>query len=262
MIINERKYVDKILETGQFNNVGKDAFMLIKHFYNINKDTEVTTDTVLQFMYENIDDFVKEEWTSSIAGMVNTVSKGDLSLRDIDGVFIDRSEMELISNIDNKHEKKCLFTLTVLAKIKNQISPSETWVDVTLNELFTYGNMKSLSKDKKLEVLNALKAYGYIDTYIVFNKTNNTRKMVYKSLIAKGVDCGLFVDEDTNIGKVYDDYVKKNDLGWKNCSVCGELYKPKNNNNTYCKICSKEKELENKRKWWENNKTRSSEKSL
>lgn len=244
MIINEKKYVDEILKTGKFNNVGKDAFMLIKYFYDSNKDIDATIDKVLQFMYENIDDFSKEEWGNSITGMVNTVSKGDLVLRDIDGVFIDKSEMDLISSMDNKHEKKCLFTLTILAKIKNQLAPNDTWVDVTLNELFTYGNMKSLSKSKKLEVLNALKSYGYIDTYIVFNKTNKTRKMVYKSLIAKCTDYGWFVDEDTNIGKVYDDYVKKNELGWKNCIVCGELFKPKNNSNVYCKACGKEKELE------------------
>lgn len=262
MIINERKYVDTILETGKFDNVGKDAFMLVKHFYNIDKDAENTKDCVLQFMYENVDDFNKEEWENSIANMVNTVSKGGLTLRDIDGVFVDRSEMEIISTIENKHERKCLFTLIVLSKIKNQTTPNDVWVDVTLNELFTYGNMKCLSKDRKLEVLNALKSYGYINTYLVFNKTNNTRKMVYKSLISKGVDYGWFIDEDTNIGKVYDDYVKKNELGWKNCSVCGELFKSKNNYNAYCKVCSKEKELENKRKWWENNKTRSSEKTL
>ena len=252
MIINEKKYVEDLLESGKFANNGKDAFLLVKYFYDECIDEQNTITKVLDFMYENIDDFSKEDWLDSITGMTNTVVKNELKLREINGVFVSNREMSVISSLENKHEKKCLFTLTILAKIKSQVSPNKVWVDVTVNDLFIYGNMKSLSKTKKLEILNSLKSYGYIDTYIVFNKTNNTRKMVYKSLIAECADDGLFVDEEINIGRVYDDYIKANELGWKNCSVCSELFKPKNSKHFMCKECGRleniRKTLENKRK--------------
>ena len=47
-----------------------------------------------------------------------------------------------------------------------------------------------------------------------------------------------------DIGKKIDNHIKLYYKGYKQCSECDEVFKPKGRNNKYCKICAKEKERE------------------
>ncbi|WP_080845574.1 hypothetical protein [Cytobacillus gottheilii] len=180
----------------------------------------------------------------------------------IDSLTVSLPELNYIDTLELSHEyKRVVFTLLVLQRLFRsylQIKDGET----KSNEYYFggYKNYRDLvsvakitfDKRKKSKVKNIHDLVRLLhEKEIVEIANNGNIKLLFMYDIPTDDSNGIIVKEYNEIGYYYDLFHGENRV--KECESCGVPIRPNGNRQEFCKVCSKQNELEKYRKY---NKTR------
>ena len=170
------------------------------------------------------------KWQDTIDRIVKSSDKYDLI--DIPGVFITKSEMKKIRQIDGKLRQRLMFTILCLAKYANAINPSNNnWVNRKDREIFSLANITITTKRQSL-LINDLWTMGYIGYSKVVDNVNINAKIIDDDSPVE-----LFIGDFRNLGNQYMRYCGEKYI---ECQSCGIVIKPTKNVQKYCKECAVE----------------------
>ena len=194
----------------------------------------------------NLEGYQEYRYHNKIENVCKGLYNGSIenTFREQEYIPIYENELKLIEALKNDRQKKIMFTFFVVARYMN----CDGWINKKdsrgISEVFKLANV-TLASEKRNELLHELYTEGYIS---FGKKVNNLNVRV--ELDDSG-DIVYKVKEFYNIGNQYIGNFKK---GYKLCSTpsCGRKIKITGTNTKYCKQCAREKELEKKRKWWNN----------
>lgn len=233
IVLNEKEYAEDHIKK---HDLGKQAFFTIsvlakyyRLYFDINGkalENKLKDFVSLSHLkYENS----KQYWDDMISKIVKQTKNRDLL--EIENIWITESEMETISCIKGRQNKRLAFTLLCIAKFNIIKNPEcNGWVNTKINDIFSMAHI-SCKRDEKYERLNTLKTYGLIEFPQKPDKINIRVK---------------FIDSDSkNILRVFDfrdlgyEYEKFNGENFVRCHECGRLIKGnKNGTRKYCNDCA------------------------
>lgn len=246
IVMNEKKYIDNITKEDFCKKIRYNVSLLVKKFYEVTDDKKEIIQMVLDYMDNVVDDFMEEKWINFIEKTVNKMEGEKLNY--VDGISITDKEIGIIRTLDTRNEKYLLFTLIVLAKLRNMMNPeNNNWVTYGTSEIFKTANVK-ISRVEQDLLIKELRDRGFIE---YANKVDNLSIRVV--CILDG-ECVISVNELNKVGNKYYDYERLCD-GYKPCAECGKFYMPKSPTHTYCNLCGRMIRNENKLKWWHNTRT-------
>lgn len=238
IIFNEYKYVQEIMESHiipKNMSIKKVMFYIAKYYYNDNFSVKEFKKKILEEIkkFDLPQNYQEYKYETYIKNLCTKLLSGELSheLKEINSINIYKSEIDCINKCDNDRQKKLLFTLYVLAKIKD----TNGWVNYELKDIFALANITATTKVK------ASLIYELYSKELI-QQSQKIDVLGYKvELGSKDEDIIMKVTSFSNLGNQYLATFKP---GWKMCECCGRMIKIKGANSKYCKICSREKELE------------------
>lgn len=247
IVMNEKSYIENISSDEFKKKLRYNITLYIKLKKEQGLNKKQTCQKVLDFMDNNVDNFIEEKWIKFIDKTITKVYDNDETLNCIDSVWVTDKDLDIVASIEDRNVRLTLFTLIVLARFRNMMNENNNnWVSYPLKLIFKVSGM-FLNQDVQDGTIKMLVDGGYIK---LSKKIDNLNIRV--ECLCDGEN-ELEIKDIKKLSRQYLDYLKILD-GWKRCEVCGGVYKPNGNNSRYCNRCVKEKELEKKRIWWKNNK--------
>lgn len=241
IILNEKVYAEECLKNKTIN--GKPYYtlsILAKYYYHCfgyrkKKIIELLTDFI-EKSYSQYD-CNKAIWDENIEKIAKNAGK--YTLHEIDGVWITKSELETIENINNKVLEKLAFTLLCLAKLANIKNPNNTgWVNNDAKEVFNLARISCKASNRFMKFCE-LHEMGLLE----FPKRldNLSRRVLYINDDSEKV---LFISDFRELGYEYLKYKCEN---FTRCRECGILYRnSKSHPSSYCVGCRAYKRMETK----------------
>lgn len=232
MILNECKYAEKCLEE---NSVGENLFktlpILARYFsHKMEYSTEKIEDELLAFTEKNYKGYYKKRLY--INNFIEKISSGakDAPLREIDGVWITKKELDVIRSIGDSSTERLLFSLLCYAKFNIAKNPkSNGWINDAVSEIFTVARISPKSEDRA-KMVRDLRELGYIEKFKKGTKINYRIAIVDRK--GKGE---LFIDDFRELGYEYLKYCGQN---FVRCAECGKLIRGnKAGTKRYCPSC-------------------------
>lgn len=234
IILNERVYAEKCLESGKitgkpFNTLS----ILARYYYHIHgyRKTRIYN-LLIKFMEDNYQLYLcnKADWDNTIERIAN--SAGKYELFEIDGIRITKSEMNTIDSIKSHSLRRVLFTLLCLAKLgmaKNH--NSNGWVNHEAKEVFSLARVNCRASER-YQFYNKLNQMGLLE----FSKRNDNLS-VRVTYIDDDSDDLLLVSDFRELGYEYLNFHGGN---FTRCKKCGILIRDnKYHNKKYCNDCSR-----------------------
>ena len=167
-------------------------------------------------------------------------------LQEIESINITKAELDKISSVGNIKYEKLLFTMLCYAKLYNTLSDTNNgWVNTEIKEIYKVARVTVKYRNDKFLYLNDLENTGLIS---FSNKNDNLNMKV--NFINNDSDIVLKIKDFRELGYEYQNYI--GDGNFIRCSECGRLVKKSGKSDKYCSLCAKEKRLETKRNWWNN----------
>lgn len=248
IITNERKYIEKILDTKKFPEPIPIMYLctlIIKYYYSpdISLDDyfkEVTHALstlnldVLEYQEYKFAGFIKKTCSDYLSG------KKDPSMKEIDKVYIYESEMNVIESVKRILDRKLLFTMYVLAKLN--LKPSG-WVNCGRKEIFNRANIK-LTISRQCEKLYSLWQMGIIE------QNERCDSFSFKVNLSQDTNEPVAA-EITSFKDIGDQYLDLRSNRYKRCVKCGTIIKMKANSKKFCKKCADESRLASYRKYYQ-----------
>lgn len=232
MILNECKYAEKCLEE---NSVGENLFktlpILARYFsHKMGYSTEEIEDELLAFTEKNYKGYYKKRLY--INNFIEKISSGakDTPLREIDGVWITKKELDVIRSIGDSSTERLLFSLLCYAKFNIAKNPkSNGWINDAASEIFTVARISPKSEDRA-KMIRDLRELGYVEKFKKGTKINYRVTIVDRK--GKGE---LFIDDFRELGYEYLKYCGQN---FVRCAECGKLIRGnKAGTKRYCSSC-------------------------
>ena len=123
IILNEKKYAENILKTGDLGNKPSFSINLISRYY---KQVEgLTYKKILKkvdvFMQENYKKYNSVRWSKTLEKYAKTAGKYPLS--EINYIAITQSELEYIKDVGDLRLERLMFSLLCCAKLYNAKNP-------------------------------------------------------------------------------------------------------------------------------------------
>lgn len=218
-------------------------------------------DNNINSILENVIINYKPDATSVfINSAINRVVKYNKNrpLYQVDSIFVTDKELEYVeSQPIQKELKKVLFTLLCVLKIERKlysIKKEKDVEDIKFKNIIIDNNGRVAELRKRTNIPSNFRFIGeilynlYRDGYISYGSGDEFL-----------VSCDFLDDiEDSdnviyemknfqNIGLTYEKLTGKD--RYINCKECGVLVKATSSTSTYCKVCSRERELEKKRRY-------------
>lgn len=232
MILNECKYAEKCLEE---NSVGENLFktlpILARYFsHKMGYSAEKIEDELLTFAEKNYKGYYKKRLY--INNFIEKISSGakDTPLREIDGVWITKKELDVIRSIGDSSTERLLFSLLCYAKFNIAKNPkSNGWINDAASEIFTTARISPKSEDRA-KMIRDLRELGYVEKFKKGTKINYRVTIVDRK--GKGE---LFIDDFRELGYEYLKYCGQN---FVRCAECGKLIRGnKAGTKRYCSSC-------------------------
>lgn len=196
--------------------------------------------TLIEFCKKNIENFNMEEWEGILDATLDKANKYPALTGKV--IKITKSELDIISELDNIDAQKILFILLVINKFKNYT------LDASRAELFKLAEVKANTKKQEsiLFLLNSKKLTE------IYNKTRNNKNHNFRKVtfINDESEVMITINNFDNIIIYYKKYLGENIIECENES-CNKLFYPRNNTHKYCKDCAREiniqKTIENRK---------------
>ena len=165
IIANEVLYVENLFKNQKLTprRVTKDIRLVVQYYLSKGMDETITLRNVVEFVNEVNGDKSGERWSKEIKGIIKDLNKKkDFTMRKIDKVTISKKEIEAISKLKTKNQKKYAWGLLLVCKIVNHEKTSQ-WV--TINHTTKFCKMFEInvsSAEKREKIFHELVEKGYI----------------------------------------------------------------------------------------------------
>lgn len=248
LILDEEKYA-KDLYDGKNQDV-KSIMAKIRYITRYLVHSELKSDDdayreTVKWLKQYHNNFDESSYSNVISDAVKAADKYPFYI--IDNIKITRSELEIISSLNNLRAEKILFVLLCMAKQQSMSNGfTNGLVKYSITDLCKAARV-SVPADDREYILYEIVQRGLLG----YPKKNNTQ-----CLIVNFIDCNDVVLELDEIDCQELAYVylswKNDGKGYTKCQRCNRLMKQsKTKPKKYCESCAKEVQTEQKRLWAE-----------
>ena len=231
IVINERKWAEQILETGDLgDNIGLAVYVLARYFNQVEglkkKDNVAKIDALLSQL---IPDYLPSRWEQLIDKAVANAKKRKLI--EIDQIPVTTGEMTFIYTIESKPVQRLAFTMIVVARYFNILnSVNNNWVNLSPKELCNMAGVH-VTVEEQAKMYRTLIDIGFIE-YSKKVGNNNARVAILDD-----TEPEVYITDLRSIGNEFRLYDGE---PYSRCERCGILIRQnKNKTRKYCNDCSK-----------------------
>lgn len=237
LILNEKKFVENMIEQGDFNpkDIGYIVSLLVRYLYQKNKTKKEIYSFTEEFISNTVPDFDINQWYSFIDKCINKAKKRILF--EIKCIPITQKELDIIKTAGTPPKERLLFTLLVLAKYNNLKSETNNgWVNYPKELFFKQARVTCRIQERE-SVLYELKEAGFITV---------SKKLSHPNIKVNFIDNesspALSLTDMRELGYQYQQL--SNPKGYRTCKRCGKLYKIKSSKarSLYCTECKDKEE--------------------
>lgn len=231
IVINERRWAESILETGQLgDNPGLAAAVLARYFYHVEGlKRKKIFDKLNDLFSQLITDYNPVAWEKLLDKVSLQAKKRPLI--EIDRIPVTKGEVSKIESLKLPRLRRLAFTMVVVAKYFDMINQNNNhWINLKWKELFKIACI-SMSVIEQADSYRTLIDAGVIE---FSKKVGNTNARV---LIMDNSEPEIYVDDLRAVGHRYQQYCGE---PYFKCERCGVLTRQnKYGNKKYCADCSK-----------------------
>lgn len=245
LILNEAKYAKNVYDgrnTEIKSVMSKIRYITRYLLYVENKSDEENYATTVEWMKKHQDNFDESCYSNLIADAIKKAHK--YPFYDIENIKITKSELDIISSLDNLRAEKILFVLLCMAKQQSVANGfSDGLVRYSITELCKMARISVPAEDREY-ILYDIVQRGFLG----HPKKNNTQCLIV-NFINDDDDVMLTLDEIDcqELAYVYLNW-KNNGKGYTRCRKCNRMIKQsKTKPRKYCEECARESHLESKR---------------
>ena len=247
VILNELNYVTQMLQDKERRYYNKkELSMFIKFLVKENYSLEETVGIFNDFMSEVYEDYIPEKYVDFIEHTYKKMVKRDYKLLDIDSLYLTDKEIELILTLKSTRQQKVLATIMLLSKM-NFINRDSNIIFQHPSTIFSLANV-SMSKNQQDDMIALFDKMGFIEL-----DRENYDSLKFNVICLKDGKNEFEITEMEDVGKKIDKHIKLHYKGYKKCSECDKILKPKKTARPTC-ICKEGARKENIRKTLENRK--------
>lgn len=239
LILDEKKKIEEILETGKIDKKPSATISLLAKYYNtLGKSEDQIIHEVDTFMTKNYSKYNEVTWGNLVESIAKQAVKANRKLIEVDSVGIYDSEIELIQTFGDEKIQKLAFTFLVYAKIANQINHlNNNWVlGKHITEIFKDANVTETGMKQNYTLHEMIKKDILVTTERSISTSLSVEYYVGTEARSKEV---LTITDFRQLGLQWLKYLGTK--GIKECTQCGQLIKLKtpNSNQKYCTECAK-----------------------
>ena len=243
LILNEKKYAQDIYD--EKNKDVKSVLQKIGYItryllYSLNQSDEENYKNSVEWLKKHHDNFDEVYYSNLISDAIKKAHKKPFYC--IENIKITKSELDIISSLDNLRAEKILFVLLCMAK-QQAISNGFTngLVKYSITDLCKTARI-SVPADEREYILYNIVQKGFLG----YPKKNNTQCLIV-NFIDDSDEVVLNLNESDCYELAYLYLSWKNDgKGYTKCQRCGRMIKQsKTKPKKYCEECAQEVEKEN-----------------
>lgn len=232
LILNEKQYVEKMLELGDCSpkDLGANIALLTRYMYQENYTQKEIYNGIEEFASKVDSDFDINNWYSFIDKCIGKAKKRDLL--NIDYIPITQKELDTIKEIKNPARERLVFTLLVIAKYNNLKSETNnSWINYSMDVWFKLARVACKVDDRPYMIYD-LKEAGLVEV-----SKKITRFNIRITFVDDESDPVLKITDMRELGYQYQNLGPKSKI--KLCKRCGKPYKVKSSKerNPYCIDC-------------------------
>lgn len=232
LILNEKEYVERMLELGEFNpkDLGSVIALLTRYMYQEKYTQKEIYNNIEEFVLKVVPEFDINAWYSFIDKCISKAKKRDLL--NIDYIPITQKELDTIKEIKNPARERLVFTLLVIAKFNNLKSETNNnWINYPMEMWFKLARV-ACKVDDRPHMIYDLKEVGLVEV-----SKKITRFNIRITFVDNESDPVLKITDMRELGYQYQNLGPKSKI--KLCKRCGKPYKVKSSKarNPYCTDC-------------------------
>lgn len=234
LILNEKKYAENIYlgKNNDIKSVIAKIGYVTRYQLHVFEYNDVDNYTyAVRWMKKHHDNFDESCYSKLISDAIKKAYKRPFF--NVKDIIITKSELEVVSSLNNLRAEKILFVLLCMAKQQRAIYGfTNGLVKYSLPDLCKMARV-SVPTDEREYILYELTKGGQLD----YPKKNDTSCLMV-NFIDDGGDAELVVNEIDCKELAYTYLNWKNNGGYDRCEQCGRLFR-KNRHRKYCYECSK-----------------------
>jgi hypothetical protein len=245
LILNEKKYAQDIYDgkNKEIKSVLPKIGYITRYFlHSLNQNDEDNYKNTVDWLKRNHNNFDEIYYSNLISDAIKKAYKTPFYC--IENIKITKSELDIISSLDNLRAEKVLFVLLCMAK-QQAVSYGFTngLVKYSITDLCKTARI-SVPADEREYILYNIVQKGFLD----YPKKNNTQCLIV-NFIDNDDEVVLNLDEIDCCELAYLYLSWKNDgKGYTRCQRCNRIIKQsKTKPKKYCEECAQEAHLESKR---------------
>lgn len=234
IVLNEKKYAEECLENGVMTLKPQETLsILAKYSYSQGFKKKQIVEILLRFLDMYYPRYLasKNTWIDTVERISRNADK--YPLHEIDGVWITKSELAVIDNLETMKQRKVMFVYLCLAKYYNQRNEkNNNWVNTELKDIFQTARVQCSVLQRAelrgdlhlLGLLEFPKKNGNLSSRVTFVSNDDNDERV------------LHITDFRELGYAYlkycgEDYVE--------CASCGVLINHgKTKSRKYCSNCA------------------------
>ena len=243
LILNEEKYAKTIYDGTNQNEksiMSKIRYITRYLLYSENNNDEAIYKSAVKWLKEYHDNFDESCYSNLISDAIKKAHK--YPFYNIENIKVTKSELDIISSLDDLRAEKVLFVLLCMAK-QQRISHGFTngLVKYSITELCKMARISVPADDREYILYNIVQK-GFLG----YPKKNNTQCLIV-NFINDEDETVLYLDEVDCQELAYIYLNWKNDgKGYTRCQKCNRVIKQsKTKPKKYCEECAKEVEKNN-----------------
>ena len=251
LILNEEKYAKDLYDEN--NQDVKSIMSKIRYVtrYLVHSEKKSNDDVykeTVQWLKKNHNNFDESSYSNVIADAIKSAHKYPFYV--IDNIKITRSELEIISSLDNLRAEKILFVLLCMAKQQSMANGfTNGLVKYSITDLCKDARVSVPSEDREY-ILYEIVQHGLLG----YPKKNNTQCLIVNFINTDEVVLELDEMDCQELAYVYLQW-KNDGNGYVKCQICHRLMRQsKTKPKKYCEDCAKNVQKEQKRLWAEKNR--------
>lgn len=248
LILNEEKYAKDLFD-GKNQDV-KAIMTKIRYItryliHSEKKSNDEAYKDAVQWLRKHHNNFDESSYSNVISDAIKGAIKYPFYI--IDNIKITRSELDIVSSLDNLRAEKMLFVLLCMAKQQSMSNGfTNGLVKYSITDLCKMARV-SVPADDREYILYEIVKNGLLD----YPKKNNTQCLIVNFINTDEVALELDEIDCQELAYVYLSW-KNNGVGYTKCQRCSRLMKQgKTKPKMYCEECAKEVQKEQKRAWAE-----------